>query len=244
MDRDAIMRKIRALLAMGTDGRGNMNEAEAAMRQAQAMMRKYQVEESEVVLDELRGKSHMRRASESPYAYKSSDIPTKVPAWVGVISIGVGRLTDTVIDIIMDSQAGARVRFSGYAPDVEFACWLYRYLIETVHRLAKERGGRRSELESFRRGAAAELQRRLYALAAERDAEDKAEAGSGAGTALMVVNTKRAAVAEAFGGQRMKNTSGVRDAMSAMAGRQAASRIAIHTNRPIGGSGGKAGLLN
>lgn len=238
-DKDRAMEKIRKLLAMGTDGRGNIHEAEAAMRQAQALMRKFQIDSVEEVLSDLKGGKDTQQDSDGPFAYPSKNRPTKIPAWVGIVAVGVGRLTTCKVDIIMESTRGARVRFSGYGPDVQFSLWLYRFFIEAIHRLACEAVTSRGERESFRFGAASMIQARIARMVSEQEAADRAEqeaaqrvAIGAMSTALVIVAAKKQAVAEHFGEQSGKQVK--RESNDAhRAGVDAGSRLNIPTARPL-----------
>ena len=239
MERDDAMRKVRKLLAIATDGRGNLNEAEAAMRQAQAMMRQHGIDEAEATLADAASGANMVREDHSPYAYSATDVPTKVPSWVGVVAVGVARLAEVRLDVCHNRggpNPGARVRFSGHASDVPYAGWLYVLLTRTVHRLSRERGGSRADRESFRRGCAAEVQRRLYAMAAERDEAAPATPTRVPGTSLAVVQSAKArAVEAAFGRTQVSRARPARDAAVAWEGREAGRRVAIPSGRPVGG---------
>ena len=65
--REKAIDKIRKLLAMANDGRGNEQEAETAARQAEKMMRAYQVEAADVVMKELEQDDCFDRGVEDCY---------------------------------------------------------------------------------------------------------------------------------------------------------------------------------
>lgn len=240
MTKDEAMQKIRKLLAMGTDGRGNLNEAETAMRHAQALMRKFQIDSVDEVLADLKGGKEMAQDSDGPFAYPSKNRPTKVPAWVGIVAVGVGKLLTTKVDIIMDRELGARVRFSGYGPDVQFSRWMYRYLIETIHQMACQTVGSRGEREAFRYGCATTVQGRMYRMVAEQEAADREEqealqrvAIGTMSSALVLFDAKKAAVEAAFGAQGVTQVK--REASDArLMGSMAGNKLNIPTARPLG----------
>jgi hypothetical protein len=241
MTKDEALSKIRKLLAMSTDGRGNMHEAEAAMRQATALMRKFQIDSAEEVLSDLKGGECMIHECDSIFAYPSKNLGSRVPVWVGMIAVGVGRLCSVKADVTRTKALGICVRFSGYAPDVQFARWMYRLLIETVHTVAVQTVEGRGEREAFRYGAASTLQNRLYQLAAENDAEARKANLQGVGTALMVIDNKRDAVEAAYGEtETVERNRQV--GMSTILGSMAGAKINIPSGRPVSGATGKAAI--
>ncbi len=244
--RERAMEKIRKLLAMGTDGRGNLTEAETAMRQAQALMRKWQIESADEVLADLKAGKDMIQDHDSPFAYPSSNAPKKVPAWVGVCGVSAGMLCTVKVDIVGHHELGVRVRFSGYGPDVQFAKWLYRYLIETIHQMAVEAYSSRGEREAYRYQCAGTVQTRIKEMVAKQKAQDEASArgnfeaieGTGVGTALAIFDAKLAAVNAAFGEQQV--TTQKREMTDAgYRGYQDGQKLNIPTARPLGGETGE-----
>jgi len=244
MTKDEALSKIRKLLAVAQDGRGNMNEAESAMRMATALMRKFQIESADEVMKDLKNGIDMVTDTDSIWAYPSKNIPKKCPTWVGVISLGVGLLNDVITTISYDSKAGVVVKFAGYGPDVQFAKWLYRFLIETTYRLSTEHATERGERESFRYGMAGVLQARMRSMKEEQEAADKQEAASGSScTALVLVDTKKNAVALAFGQQTTKSGAKREYNDSMSAGRSAGQKLNIPRNNPLGSNSGNSTLL-
>lgn len=244
LSREKAMEKIRKLLAMANDGRGNENEAAAAARQAEKMMRAWQVSAADVVLKELEQDEAFDRGLAD--AYFGPRDPRHVPAgasgWVGVTAIGVGRLCTCKVDLV-DTKDGVKVRFSGYSMDVALAQWLYHYLCTTVYRLSKQHyaGRGQAAAKAFRSGAANELQRRMFLMVEER-ARDNRAAGQGS-TALVIYDRKQQRVDEMFGAQSTRKTRSTASDRAAYAhGREEGSRVAIHTNRPIEGTGRQAAI--
>jgi hypothetical protein len=235
--RERGIEKIRKLLAVARDGGASENEAATAARQAEKMMRALQIDASELVLKDMENDEAFERelAAASPDV-RPRQIPTKVPAWVGIIAVGVARMTTTKVDVVR-TPAGVMVRFSGYAMDTAFARWTFDYLIGSVYeRSRKSFAGRgRGVASSFRLGAAQVLQTRLKAIADERDAEMRAGATPSDRTAMVVWGTKEKRVEEMFGEQKVesKRVNPV-DAAAYAAGREAGAGMSIHTNRPIG----------
>lgn len=242
--RDKAMDKIRKLLAMANDGRGNEQEAATAARQAEKMMRQYQIDTAEVVMQELEteeafGQGMGQVSFENIKGHK----PKQVPGWVGIIAIGCGSAFTTKVDVVRTAN-GIMVRFSGYKMDVELCKWVYHFLCETVMRVSREQTTGMAGAKSFRAGAAGALQRRLFAMKMERqqeneayDAQHKALTNKGPGTAVALFDRKAERVEEMFGAQETKQKkTKVSDADAYHAGRVAGSKMNIPTNRPVGGA--------
>lgn len=234
------MDKIRKLLAMANDGRGNEQEAETAARQAEAMMRIYQVEAADIILEEIEKEDAFDRGLEAAY-YGPTDprhIPASASGWVGVIAIGCGAAFTCKVDTVVTPQ-GVKVRFSGYSLDVQLCRWVFVYLCQTVYRLSTQnyKGKGATAAKAFRSGAGGELQRRLFQIRDARNADNKLSGG----TALVLYDRKAQRVAEMFGEQKTKNSrASIRDQAAFAHGQEEGKRVNINTNRPIGQSASAA----
>lgn len=229
--RDRAMDKIRKLLAMAERTEGNEAEAAVAAAMAEKLMRHYQIESSECVLEELQHEENFTRETEKVLFNGDDDFAVKKSApWVGIIAVGCGRAFTCKVDMV-NTPKGVKVRFSGYAMDVSLCKWVYAYLCQTVYRLSKASAAGISGCVAFRLGAATVLQRRLYAIQAEREAD--AHKGP-PGTALVLVDAKKAAVDKQFGAQQtVQSKHTARDAAAYAAGVQAGKTMPINTNRPL-----------
>lgn len=234
MDRDSALRKAQKLMAMAQDGRGNDNEAERALAQAEALMRKFGIEASEV-------------ATETPVEYDWGSgfapygVPRQpaksVPSWYGIVAMGVAKFTDTIVKQQYSTDKGYGVGFFGEASDVLFAVWLVTYLRDAVWREAKKYGGDRKANGDFRHAMACRLQARMYALRAERDVayRDATNSAGQTGTALVIVSDKLAKRDAQFGEQKTKSAKReYRDLSATFAGRSAGDKVGF--NRPVGSS--------
>lgn len=235
MDRDSALRKAQKLMAVAMDGRGNENEAERALAQAESLMRKFGLEDSEV----------KGAATEKDFDWGSSFAPYGIPrqpakscpSWYGVCAMGVARFTDTIVKQHYHPDQGYGVGFYGEASDVLFAQWLTTYLRDTVWREMKKYGGSRAENGDFRHAMASRLQARMYALRAERDVAFREATNSSGqkGTALMIISDKLVKRDAEFGEQQERNLKRQFRSMAAMgAGRAAGERVGF--NRPVGNS--------
>lgn len=238
MTRDEALDKIRKLLAMANDGRGNVNEAANAASMASKLMAKFQIDSAETMLGKIdeeelaqewvRASGH---AGAKEHAYR------EVPLWCQWVGVGVAQLFDCKIDLCSKGSEGIGVRYSGFRTDVTVATWMFVYLVDQVNRASEEVSGR-SEKANFKKGAGSVLQRRLKELLAERNTEFKA---AGTGTALVVVNNKLARIQEEFGQQTFKKSnSSITDRDAYARGMAAGARINLNTNRPLEGGSNHA----
>lgn len=195
---DDVMRRVKKLLAVAEDGRGDPNEAATAAAMAERIMRKYQIEHADVIEVEL------KRGGES---FGSVDVGTTLDpegfskessGWAGILAVAVAKLHDCQARYCWTQEHGKSLRFSGYKADADMARFTYVYLVRTMaaagKQYAKAAPRSRGECESFRRGFNAAMTSSLYAAARAKSKEMEEQASS---RALVVI--KRDAVAEHFG---------------------------------------------
>jgi hypothetical protein len=228
---DSVKDKITKLLAMAQAGEGRVNEheAETAMRIAEKLIRKHNIDVAE--LQASSGKT-------PTYSWITVTIPQGERAqpnnshrlWIGVMGVGVSKFTDCKGFYVNDDSYGRCWRFQGDAHDVEYASYLFKMCRDRGYAEAKRLPG--SERQAFRRGFASRLQIRFYELLAERKGALR-KASTSAGTALMVVENKLALRDAEFGKMITKRTG---RASSASFGFQAGKRAAdqVQFNRPLG----------
>jgi hypothetical protein len=235
--RARMLEKVRKLLAMGRDGRGNENEAEIAMRQANRLMAEFGIAEAECDMTAINagemsfGETQCGadgRAPEQGKVYRS------MPGYAGVLAIGVGRFTDSIVGR-KRTEHGEMLYFRGEKQDVLLARWLFGVLVASIQSEQRKSGWTaRGDAGSFRMAAASTLARRLKDLAAERRAMYTQAATSGS-RALMVVDRKASEIVARFGVQKTRSSSvGYRSSGAAMAGGEAGKRINIPAGRPLG----------
>lgn len=239
MARERAVDKIRKLLAVARDGRGNEHEAANAASAAEKLMRHYQIESADVVMDELTKDEAFERGMENvSFEGIAGHKPKQTPPWVGYIAVGCGEAFTCKVDLVSTIE-GVKVRFSGYAMDVMLCRWVYSFLCQEVFRISKEhcKGRGMSASKSFRLGAASVLQARLKEMKATRTKEAEQSAAVGSSTALVLYDKKESRVEEMFGAtktQQKKHTAS--DAGAYWAGREQAAKMAIPTNRPLSGA--------
>ena len=239
--RERMLAKVRKLLAMGRDGRGNAQEEETAMRQANKIMAEYGIAEAECDMaaidagEMIFGEAQCGadgRAPEQGKVYRSA------PTWAGILVVGVARFTDS-IGGRKCTEHGEMFTFRGEQQDVLLARWIFGVLVNSI--LAEQRASgwtKRGDANGFRVAAASTLATRLRTLAAERRAMYEAARAQSQSRALVVVERKAGEIVKRFGTQKTKSTSyrSVASSGASMAGRQAGARINIPSGRPLGQS--------
>ena len=234
-----MLAKVRKLLAMGRDGRGNETESETAMRQANKIMAEYGIAEAECDMASITAGEMVfgeamcgadGRAPETGKVYRSA------PSYAGILAVGIGRFCDSVV-IRRRTENGEMFVFRGEREDVLLSRWLLGVLVKSILDAQKVSGWTaRGDANSFRVSAASALAHRLRNLASERR-EMYAQAQTSSGSrALMVVDRKALEVAQRFGPQRTTSTRTNASSGAAMAGTAAGKRINIPAGRPISGS--------
>ncbi len=230
MDKEQAIRKAQKLMAVAMDGRGNDNEAERALAQAEALIRKFGIEQAEIASTKA---STCFDWADAFHAYGPPKNPARsCPRWFQFISTGVANFTDTIVRLHYDAAHGYGVGFYGDRADTLFAQWLVGYLkanvweaLNAAHRQHPEWS--RSDMEDFRKAMAARLSSRMGDLRRERDAEFAASANKqGTGKALVLVTDKLAKRNAEFGSPKYKRSCiTVRDQMAAHKGSLAGDQV-------------------
>ena len=229
-------------MAVAMDERGNGNEAERALAQAEALIRKFGIEQAEIASTEAESVFDW---AEAFHAYGPPKNPAKsCPRWFQIVSTGVATFTDTIVRLQYHPEQGYGVGFYGDRADTLFAQWLVGYLKDSVwkalYRTRKDHPEWTGiEAEDFRKAMAVRLSNRMRDLRRERDAEFAAAPHSqGAGTALVLVTDKLARRDVEFGAPKYKTSSvQVRDRTAAHKGLQAGDQIGF--SKPIENRGGR-----
>ena len=222
--------RIKKLLAMANDDRGNEHENETAMRMADKLMRQHNIDVAD--LEESSGKpaSYIWATTIIPIGEHASRMVWK-PMWTGFLGMGVGKFTDCKVQWSNDEKYGHCIKFMGDEQDIEYAGWLFKKMRDFGYAESKAVAGKHRD--TFLKAYAMKLTERMRKLRAERDAALKA-AVTKTGTALMVVQNKVALRDAEFGAQGKGRTTRVRFASDGFVqGRAAAERVTF--NRPIGG---------
>lgn len=248
MDLDATLRRIRKLLAIAADSRGDPHETAAAAAQAEKIMRKFNLDHADVLRAGMKRDGASAMASRRVKANMKRDDPGRTPLkrppkWAGHLGFEVAMLHDVQVRYAhAPDMGGAVVEFRGFAADVEVAAWTFDYLVGQMilgvnaHGAAcREEFGcppSKTANAAFRDGFVSGLLLQLQRTRKEKDAE---VAVHSAGTALVVA--KQAAIAEHFGAVTYKEGTArqIRDGAAFLAGQEAGGRVDV-ARRAVGAS--------
>lgn len=141
--------KVAKLMALASDPRANENEAESALRQAEALMRKHAIELAELV--DATGEKPRYEWTRICVAAGDTKPATQTILWFGMLAVAIAQFTDTAARWAWDKKSGVCIEFRGDAPDVEYAAYLQNYIATVVRHEAASWPGSRREREDFRR---------------------------------------------------------------------------------------------
>lgn len=231
---ESVMRRIKKLLAIAEDSRGDANECAAAARMAESIMRKYQIDHADVISAELQRED----AFDSTYVGTTMDpegASKTASGWAGILAVQVANLYDCQARYGWTPKHGKSIKFSGYKLDTELARQTYVFIVNNMAAASREylkinRWAGRREGEAFRSG---------YIAAVNASIKDmiraKREEMQQASSSRALVIAKGRAVAEHFGDVKYRpagRRSFQGDAFGA--GREAGSKLDVG-RRGIGG---------
>ena len=226
---DNVKDKIKKLLAMANDERGNEHENEIAMRMAARLMLQHNIEVADLESETGKPPAYTWRSITIPLGEQAKHMSWS-PMWTEFLGTGTGRFTDCRVTRVTDHTYGCCIKFEGDETDIEYAAWLFKKLRDFGY--AESKSVPSKQRDTFLKAYAIRLSERMRALRAERDIAMK-QAVTKTGNALVVVNNKLALRDAEFGRQHTRTTR-VRFASQGFhEGRQAAERA--NFNRPIGG---------
>lgn len=258
MDTQAILRRVKKLLAIAADSRGDPNETAAAAAQAENLMRKFNIENADLLREDLRQRGAAAMATARVKVNMKRDdagrTPLKrAPRWAGWLAVALARLNDANVAYVRDeSMGGVVAEFRGFEVDVQVAAWMFDYLVGQMilavraygADVRKETGSApaKTQSDAFRLGFVRTLVARITDLKAARDAEVDQSAS---GRALVVC--KQALVDGHFGEaayKAQKRSAVVRDAdaHAYLAGSDRATRVSLE-RRAVGASTGASVAL-
>ena len=199
----ATLRRVQKLLAIANDTRADANEAAAAASQAEKIMRKFQLEHTDVLAEQLRtaGGGMGRRKVRANWRL---DHAKTVPVWASWIGVRVAQLHDCIVSISTHEKFGACLQFSGHEDDTQIAEWTLEYLLNALQsaatRFQREADRSKADSASYRRGFALALCQNLQNAKRAKDQE----VSEGAATGRSLVVLKMQVVAEHFGPAKYK----------------------------------------
>lgn len=235
---EKVLERIKKMLRMAEDARGNPNEAANAAAMAAKLMQKYNLDAASMILGDLEGRADAGLVKEMGMRPSEWSV---MPGWMVSLSISVADLFDCKVRMAWDYRQKSvnrkpyiNVVFFGYKTDVQVCQWTFKYLVDQVMMYADGFQGGKLEKISFREGASNELRKRLGAMLQEKKAAEKVVASS---TALVVIKQQK--ITEIFGEFKYSTRQGgERDYSAYNAGRAAGAKINI--SAPLSGGNGSA----
>ena len=182
MSREKILAKVQKLLDMAKHAASNEHEASTALRQAEAIMRKHDIEFAEIEAQTL-------SESDMEQVFSSEKRNSK---WVWNLAWAASYLTSTMPYKRINPSNAPHFKgfhyivFCGTKQDTQVAMMMFDYLVKVTERLAKEFWGDRTERNSFKAGAAIAILNNASKIKIERE-KDLREASSSTGTDLVLV---------------------------------------------------------
>jgi hypothetical protein len=193
---ESILRRINKLLAIASDTRADANEAAAAASMAEKIMRKYQIEHSDLILSEV--KNDLVAETTVASAKTNGTKVKKIPLWADWMALAVAQLNDCGGRKYPTPSGDLGIQYCGYSADVQVAICMFNYLVNAVlvatDTYRKEYDASRQATNSFRKGMSSAITARLNAMAKEKKAEMAVASG---GRELMVV--KKDGIEEKYG---------------------------------------------
>lgn len=128
MTDEKITTRIQRLLAMANDA-SSPHEAAIAARRAEALMRKYNLDEADVILKDMTDDDIVDIGANTGYK--------TMPAWHGTLSVQVAMLMDCECRAYAYHRRRT-ITFLGQREDAQVAAYIFEYLVETIQRLSKK----------------------------------------------------------------------------------------------------------
>ncbi len=245
-EREKVIIVIKKLLNMAEHASSNEHEALAAAKQAEALMRKYNVQYADAIAAEIKTGASIVTKDCIATAKDNGTATKQTPPWAQQLGVRVAELFDAPVRLtFVKTNKGyeSAIRFHGYEHDVEVAAWTFDVLVATINRICKVyrthpnylRNGRAS-MNAFRIGVVTSICTNLHQMAldkeqAEAQEETKRLAAAGAlssGTSLVWI--KRDAVEKKFGKfeyRTKKRGASVKDAQAYHDGRTEGRKVEI-----------------
>jgi len=193
-----VLERIRKCLAMAADKRGNENEIAAAARQAEALLRKYNLEASDIIMEELKGAEGIEvRFAASPSV--NGGFVKRMPTWAQHLAVVTCEFFDCHVMITSNAKFGQVLKFVGYKTDVEVCNWTFSYLMEAIKRFSHNYAQlnpnpTRLLSSSYRAGVVHGI---ITVLRQAKTEKEKVVSNNSSSTALVVA--KRRAIEDRFG---------------------------------------------
>lgn len=232
-DQEAVRAKIAKLMALAQDAGANQFEAEAAMRQAEKLMRLHAIEAADI---------QAATGKKPQYDWARVLVPARVPVpvttavtWFGSLAVAVAKFTDTAAAWKRTAEHGMCIELRGDSCDLGYAVYLQKHLRDAIRHDSNKFAGTRREREDFRRAMVGRIAERLQAL--KREQREAMEKVATATSNALVIITSKIALRDEFFGHKPRYTSGGNrhyDNYALGAGRAAGDKVGF--GRPIGQS--------
>ena len=177
--RDTMIEKITKLLAMAKHSASNETEATTALRQAEAMMRKYDIQYADVEAQKI----------EKDDLQKGFTGETRNSKWVWSLAWAASYLTST-----MPYKKGKEIIFCGVKEDVQVALLMHDYLVGVTENISSKYRGKfdsvfsvREQRQSFKIGMVSMITKRAKEIQKEREDEITAASVASSGKDLIVI---------------------------------------------------------
>ena len=217
--KDRVIEKVRKLLAMAADV-GSPNEAMIAARQASSLMDKYNLEESDVIIQEGIAMGEAKASS----SYR------KIPSWYGNLIVPVAHLFDCEARYTGDRNGRFVPEFLGMDSDALVASYAFDYLVKTIEMLTtrysvSKSSISRKDINDYRNGLSAGIRRMIAdASAAKKKAQDDMR-----GTGKELVVLKRELIAKEYNiSYKTGKSTNVRGSSAFFEGRERGEKVRIH----------------
>lgn len=239
-DLAGVMRRVAKLLAIAEDDRANPAEAAAAASMAEKIMRKYQIDNADVIEASLKrggaevfGTSDLGSTLDPTRGSKESSI------WAGPLAVGVANLSDCQVRYVRTAEFGKTLRFQGFAADAQMAKFTYLYLVsQMIGATAKyKRETYDPDLPGFRAGFVSAVVQLINAAIVEKRRQMSETVSS---RSLVIV--KAGAVAEHFGAVEYGARKATRHRGGYHDGHAAGSKVDVG-RRAVGHSGNSAARI-
>lgn len=214
-DRDKIIERVRALLAMGSDT-SSPNEAAIALGRARKLMDKHQISAIDI-----------ENAAEDDFGengFTSDSNQNKT--WLGILVVSVSKLNSCVVSIAPRRSRKERIEyiFKGFEEDSQLCNFMIAYLSDAVKTFYKEdqvKYGLKgtSDKNSYFVGFASGISARIKAIIEEREASSQKASTS---TALTIA--KQAIVQERFGETPTSRARGSKKGRGSFLGKAASDK--------------------
>ncbi len=228
MDREKALDKVKKLMNLANCEAASEGEVDNALRQAEALMRKYAIDMVEAMES---GKKLSFDWQEERSFFGNGN--KACPIWYQWMAVAVAKFTDTIAASCRDQVQGAGVLFRGHDEDVIFATWLIDHLKEQLRRATRDaKCGSPENRETFRKAFARGVVAKVNEIRAQRDQKLP-------GNALIVVNTKITERDAHFGGEKYRTSKSrvTGDSASYSKGFTAGKNATM--NKPITGTASK-----